>query len=85
MGAGPCHRPGRNQDRGGFGPIVSAGSCLLALPSNSEPIVFKPTDEQYSEVAKIKVAETATYAHPVVTGNGIYVKDAESLSLWTLN
>jgi len=73
------------RDRGGFGPIVSAGSCLLALPSNSELIVFKPTDKQYSEVAKIKVAETATYAHPVVTGNGIYVKDQESLALWTLN
>ena len=73
------------RDKGGFGPIVSAGSCLLALPSNSELIVFQPTDKQYSEVAKIKVAETATYAHPVLAGNGIYVKDAESLALWTLN
>jgi len=73
------------RDRGGFGPIVSAGSCLLALPSSSELIVFQPTDKQYSEVAKIKVAETATYAHPVLAGNGIYVKDAESLALWTLN
>ncbi len=73
------------RDRGGFGPIVNAGSCLLALPSNSELIVFQPTDKQYSEVAKIKVAETATYAHPVLAGNGIYVKDAESLALWTLN
>jgi hypothetical protein len=57
----------------------------MALPSSSELIVFQPTDKQYSEVAKIKVAETSTYAHPVVTGNGIYVKDQESLSLWTLN
>lgn len=73
------------RDRSGFGPIVSAGSYLLALPSSSELIVFEPTDKQYSEVAKIKVAETATYAHPVLAGNGIYVKDAESLALWTLN
>jgi outer membrane protein assembly factor BamB len=73
------------RDKGGFGPVVSAGSCLLALPSNSELIVFQPTDKQYSEVAKIKVAETATYAHPVLAGNRIYVKDAESLALWTLN
>jgi outer membrane protein assembly factor BamB len=73
------------RDRGGFGPIVSAGSCLLALPSSSELIVFQPTDKQYSEVAKIKVAQTATYAHPVLAGSGIYVKDAESLALWTLN
>jgi len=73
------------RDKGGFGPVVSAGSCLLALPSSSELVVFQPTDKQYSEVAKIKVAQTATYATPVLAGNRIYVKDAESLSLWTLN
>lgn len=73
------------RDRGGFGPVVSAGSCLMALPSSSELIVFQPTDKQYSEVAKIQVAESPTYAHPVVTPNGIYVKDQESLLLWTLN
>ncbi len=73
------------RDKGGFGPVLSAGSCLLALPSNSELIVFQPTDKQYSEVAKIKVAGSATYAHPVLAGNRIYIKDAESLALWTLD
>jgi len=73
------------RDKGGFGPVVSAGSCLLALPSSADLIVFQPTDKQYSELAKIKVAQTATYAHPVIAGNRIYVRDAESLTLWTLN
>ncbi|MHC4681936.1 MAG: outer membrane protein assembly factor BamB family protein [Planctomycetota bacterium] len=76
---------GTQRDRGGFGPIVSVGSCLLALPSSSELTVFKPTDKEYSEVAKIKVAETATYAHPIIAGNRIFIKDQESLALWTLN
>ena len=73
------------RDRSGFGPVVSAGSCLMALPSSSELIVFQPTDKQYSQVANIKVADSPTYAHPVVTANGIYVKDQDSLALWTLN
>lgn len=35
---------------------------------------------KYQEVAKYKVAETEVYAHPVVEGKLIYVKDKESLT-----
>jgi outer membrane protein assembly factor BamB len=73
------------RDKGGFGPVVSAGSCLMALPSNSELIVFKPSDKAYSELAKIKVSATAVYAHPVVAGNRIYIKDQDNVTLWTLD
>jgi hypothetical protein len=30
------------------------------------------------------VAESGTYAYPVLAGKGIYVKDQESLTLWTV-
>jgi outer membrane protein assembly factor BamB len=69
------------RDRNGFGSIVDAGSCLMALPSNSELIVYKPTKSQYQELAKIKVADTPTYAHPVIAGNRIFIKDQESIAL----
>jgi outer membrane protein assembly factor BamB len=69
--------------RGNFGSILDAGTVLLALPNNSELIAFKPGDKQYEELAKIKVADTATYAHPVISGKKVYVKDAESVILWT--
>ena len=69
------------RDRSGFTAILDAGSCLLALPSNSELIVFQPSREQYTELAKIKVADTPTYAHPVIAGNCIYVKDQETLAM----
>lgn len=72
------------RDRGGFGPLVDAGAVLLALPSSGELIVFKPSDKQYEELARIKVADGSTYAFPVVAGNRIYVKDQDSLALWTL-
>ena len=67
-----------------FGAIVDAGSCLLALPSDSQLVAFKPGDKEYTELAKIKVADTATYAHPVVAGKGIFVKDQDSLILWSI-
>jgi outer membrane protein assembly factor BamB len=68
-------------DRGGFTSIVDAGSCLMALPSSSELIVYKPTKNQYQELAKIKVADTPIYAHPVVAGNRIFIKDQDSVAL----
>ena len=51
---------------------------------HSELIVFKPDAKQYAEVAKIKVADTPTYAHPIVAGNRIFVKDQQSMTLLTL-
>jgi outer membrane protein assembly factor BamB len=74
-----------SRDRSGFGPIVDAGACLLALPSSAELTVFKPSAKQYEEVAKIKLAETPTYAHPVLAGNRIFVKDQEAVTLLTLD
>jgi outer membrane protein assembly factor BamB len=69
------------RDRGGFGPLVNAGSVLLALPSSAELIAFKPSDKKYEELARIKVAEGSTYAFPVIAGNRVYVKDQDSLAL----
>ena len=65
----------------GFAAIVDAGACLLALPSTSELIAFKSSDNQYAELARIKVADTPTYAHPVIAGNRVFVRDQETVAL----
>jgi len=71
-------------DRGSFGPIVNAGSVLLTLPSSSELIAFAASDKQYTELTRIKVADTPTYAFPVLAGNRVFVKDQDAVTLWTL-
>jgi len=65
-----------------FGAVLDAGSCLLALPEKSELIVFKPDGKEYGELARYKVADTPIYAHPIIAGNRIFVKDQESLAMW---
>jgi len=70
--------------RGGFAAILDAGSCLLALPSNSELLVFEPSGKEYAELARIKVAETPTYAYPLIAGKRIYVKAQQTLAMWTI-
>ena len=67
-----------------FGSLLDAGSVILALSSKSELIAFKPSDKEYTEIAIIKVADTPTYAHPVIAGKRIYVKDEETLAMWMI-
>jgi outer membrane protein assembly factor BamB len=69
---------------GGFGAIVDVGSVLLALPEKAGLIVLKPDGKQYSEITRYKVADTPTYAHPVVSGNRVFVRDQDSVTLWTI-
>ena len=64
-----------------FGAILDAGSVILALPSDSELIAFTPSGKEYEELARIKVSDTPVYAHPVIAGNMIYVKDEETLTM----
>ncbi|MFC2161854.1 PQQ-binding-like beta-propeller repeat protein [Acidobacteriota bacterium] len=72
-------------DRSGFTSLVDVGTVFLALPSGTGLIVIKPSTEKYTELARIKVSESPIYAHPVVVGNRIFIKDANTLTLWTLN
>ncbi|KPK50844.1 MAG: hypothetical protein AMK72_01260 [Planctomycetes bacterium SM23_25] len=68
----------------GFAAVLDAGSAILALPSTSELIAFKPSADGYEEWARIKVAGTPTYAHPVIAGKRIFVRDSDSVTMWTI-
>ncbi len=63
-----------------FATILDCGSVIIGFPSTGNLIVFKPDPKAYSEIAKYKVAETPVYAFPVISGNTVYVKDADSLA-----
>lgn len=69
----------------GFGTIVDAGSILIAVSSISDFVVFKPDGKAYSQIASIKVSKTPVYAQPVLSGNRIFIKDNDSLTMYTTN
>jgi outer membrane protein assembly factor BamB len=79
--SGEGGRGGGRMGRGGYGSIVDAGSVLLALTPASELIAFEPSEKAYTELARIKVSETPTYAYPVVSGDRIFIKDQDSVML----
>ena len=62
-----------------FGSIVDAGSVMVALSSNGSFVVYKPDGTKFIRLAQIKVSENTIYAHPVLSGNRIFIKDSDSL------
>lgn len=86
-GGGPGGRPGGRGGRGGgagYGTIIDAGSVLLALTPSTELVAFEPSAKAFKEVARIKVAESPTYAYPVLSGSRLFIKDQNSVALLTL-
>jgi outer membrane protein assembly factor BamB len=68
-----------------FATVVDCGKVIIGLPSTGNLLVLKPDPKAYSEIARYKVADTPVYAFPVIAGNDIYVKDAESLTKYRVD
>ena len=65
--------------------IVKAGEMLFVLEDDAELILGRASRTGFEEVRRYTVAETATWAHPTISGNRVFVKDASSLTLWTFD
>jgi outer membrane protein assembly factor BamB len=70
--------------RGQSAAVIDAGSCLIALAVNGELSVYLPSDKQYTEAAHYKVGDPEIWAHPVVAGQSIFIRDRESVTLWMI-
>jgi hypothetical protein len=75
---------GGGMGRRGYGSIVDVGPALLGLTPAGELIAYKPAGDAFTELARYKVAERGTYAYPVPSRNGIYIKDQSAVTLWTI-
>jgi outer membrane protein assembly factor BamB len=67
-----------------FAAVLDLGKVMISLPANGQLIVFRPESGKYSEIARYKVADTEVYAHPVFTGNKMYVKEKDTLTCWEI-
>lgn len=72
---------------GGLGEIaalVAAGDYLFVLLETADLLVAKKGGKAWAPVARFDVADSPTYAYPVILGDRILVKDRERLTLWSL-
>jgi outer membrane protein assembly factor BamB len=65
--------------------IVRAGNIVFSLEDDAELLVGRVSGADFQTVKRYTVANSATWAEPVVSGNRIFVKDVSALTLWTVD
>jgi outer membrane protein assembly factor BamB len=60
--------------------LLNAGKVLLLLTNDARLVVLPSNAKEYKPVAEYTVASSPTWAHPVVMGNRILVKDETTLT-----
>jgi outer membrane protein assembly factor BamB len=74
--------PGRDGENAA---IVRAGKLLFLLKNDAELVIARPNPASFEVVRRYTVAESPTWAMPIVDGNRIFVKDADTLTLLTVS
>jgi outer membrane protein assembly factor BamB len=64
--------------------VLAAGDSLLFLTEDANLIVAKKSPKAFESIARYTVANAATWAHPVVLGKHVLVKDEAALTLWSI-
>ncbi len=65
--------------------VVRSGDLLFLLNDSAELIVANANRDKFDPLKRYTVADSATWAQPVISGNRIFVKDANFLTLWTVD
>lgn len=65
--------------------VVRAGDLWFALTTEAQLLVARANPKQFEVVKRYQVADSATWAQPVLSGQRLFVKDLNAISLWTLN
>ena len=73
--------PGRTGQNAMF---LSIPGYVVALIDGGEVQIIKATGERFEKVVSWRVAESPTWAPPVLLKSGILVKDHKSLTRWSL-
>jgi outer membrane protein assembly factor BamB len=64
--------------------MLNAGSLLFLLDDGAELTIVNGEAKKYEVLKKYTVAQSATWAHPVILGKQILIKDYASLALWSI-
>lgn len=65
--------------------VAKAGDLLFLLNDDAELIVATLGDAGLQPFRTYSVAESATWAQPVISGNRVFIKDVDTLALWTID
>ena len=64
--------------------LTLAGGLLFSLEDDGELLVLEPNDSEFRVLRRYPVADTETWAAPSLSGNRLFIKDENHLTLWTM-
>ncbi len=62
--------------------LLNAGSTLFALTNDAQLFALNPAAEKFVPFIQYEVATSPTWAHPVIVGKWLFVKDENTLTAW---
>lgn len=69
--------------RGDYAGLLLSEEFLFVLETDAEFTVVERTSEAFRKLAQHRVADSPTWAHPVILGSRLLIKDFSSLALWS--
>lgn len=64
--------------------VLATGDLIFFLTPDANLTVAKRSNKKLESIARYSVADSSTWAHPVLIGKHILVKDDANLALWSL-
>ena len=65
--------------------LAYAGDVLLSLEEDGELLVLERSRDGFVPAQRYELADSATWTQPAYSGNRIFVKDEDTLTLWTID
>lgn len=65
--------------------LVKADDLVFLLNDDAELIVARSSRTGFQPLKSYRVADSATWAQPAISGKRIFIKDVSSLALWNLD
>ncbi len=62
--------------------LIRASENLFTLTTDGVLMIFKKTGNELMPLKRYTVADSPTWSQPVIFGNNVLIKDAETLTLW---
>jgi outer membrane protein assembly factor BamB len=63
--------------------LIKSGDLLFLLHDDAELIIARASPKGFEPLRRYTVADSPTWAQPTISGNRIFIKDANVLTLWT--
>lgn len=64
--------------------LLGAKPYLIVLTTDGELVIAKQSPDAFEEIRRFKVADSPTWAHPVVLGSELVIRSADSIAVWSL-